>query len=83
MTTCKEQSLYQRSLFDRKITGTEQCHGCVQRLLGVVENFQQVFGVQLPMRRNPANGYRSFRRGDFKRFLANLEEPGSQNRKLR
>ncbi|MEO8493881.1 MAG: helix-turn-helix domain-containing protein [Planctomycetota bacterium] len=33
---------------------------------------------RIPVRRNPANGYRLFKRSDLDRFLAKLDRPGRE-----
>lgn len=42
------------------------------RILGVSQNTLRAWAEagKVPMRRNPANGYRLFLRGDLERFLA-------------
>jgi excisionase family DNA binding protein len=47
------------------------------RILGASQNTLRAWGEagKLPMRRNPANGYRLFRRADLERFLANVTKP--------
>lgn len=46
-------------------------------ILGVSQNTLRKWaeGGKIPMRRNPANGYRLFKRSDLKRFLAKLKAP--------
>lgn len=46
-------------------------------ILGVSQNTLRAWAKEgkIPMRRNPANGYRLFRRSDLERFLKNLERP--------
>jgi excisionase family DNA binding protein len=46
-------------------------------LLGVAQNTLRKWAADgvLPVRRNPANGYRLFKRTDLKRFLARIERP--------
>jgi excisionase family DNA binding protein len=48
-------------------------------LLGVSQNTLRKWAEagKIPMRRNPANGYRLFKRSDLMRFLAKLEPPQS------
>ena len=45
------------------------------KLLGVSQNTLRAWAKSgiIPMRRNPANGYRLFRREDLERYLARLE----------
>ena len=54
-------------------------------MLGVAQNTLRKWAEQnkIPMRRNPANGYRLFRRDDLERFLVDLEKPDTQNRRPR
>jgi excisionase family DNA binding protein len=44
------------------------------RFLGVSQNTLRAWGEagKIPMHRNPANGYRLFRRADLGRFLAKV-----------
>ena len=46
-------------------------------ILGVAQNTIRKWAAQgkIPMRRNPANGYRLFKRNDLERFLKKLERP--------
>ena len=46
-------------------------------ILGVSQNTLRKWAEagKIPMRRNPANGYRLFKRSDLQRFLAKLEPP--------
>jgi excisionase family DNA binding protein len=46
-------------------------------LLGASQNTLRSWAAtgKIPVRRNPANGYRLFRRSDIKEFLAMLEYP--------
>ncbi len=46
-------------------------------LLGVSQNTLRKWAEagKIPMRRNPANGYRLFKRADLLKFLAKLEPP--------
>ncbi len=46
-------------------------------MLGVSQNTLRAWAKagKIPLRRNPANGYRLFRRGDLDRFLKDLERP--------
>ena len=46
-------------------------------ILGVAQNTIRKWAKQgkIPMRRNPANGYRLFKRSDLEKFLKNLERP--------
>ncbi len=46
-------------------------------ILGVAQNTLRKWAEQgkIPMRRNPANGYRLFRRSDLDRFLKSIEQP--------
>jgi len=45
------------------------------RLIGVSQNTLRLWAEsgKVPMRRNPANGYRLFRKTDLEAFLARLE----------
>jgi excisionase family DNA binding protein len=47
------------------------------RILGVSQNTLRAWAEsgKIPVRRNPANGYRLFLRRDLDRFLANLARP--------
>ncbi len=47
------------------------------RILGVSQNTLRAWAEsrKIPMRRNPANGYRLFLRRDLERFLAKLARP--------
>lgn len=40
---------------------------------GTLRNWSEA--GKIPMHKNPANGYRLFRRDDLNRFLANIAEP--------
>jgi excisionase family DNA binding protein len=46
-------------------------------ILGVAQNTLRKWAAQgkIPMRRNPANGYRLFKRKDLEKFLKNLVRP--------
>jgi len=46
-------------------------------ILGVSQGTVRVWAEagKIPMHKNPANGYRLFRRDDLARFLANVAEP--------
>lgn len=46
-------------------------------ILGVAQNTLRKWAEQgkVPMRRNPANGYRLFARTELDRFLEQLEQP--------
>ena len=52
-------------------------------ILGVAQNTIRKWARQgkIPMRRNPANGYRLFKRSDLDAFLRKLEKPSSPSRK--
>lgn len=54
-------------------------------ILGVTRNTIRKWARQgkIPMRRNPANGYRLFKRSDLDTFLRKLEKPSSPSRKPR
>ncbi|MFO0821028.1 MAG: helix-turn-helix domain-containing protein [Pirellulales bacterium] len=47
------------------------------RMLGVAQNTLRSWAAagKIPMRRNPANGYRLFRRVDLQKFLARVAQP--------
>ena len=47
------------------------------RVLGVSQNTLRLWASagKVPVRRNPANGYRLFRRADLERFLHGVERP--------
>ena len=46
-------------------------------ILGVAQNTLRKWAAQgkIPMRRNPANGYRLFKRNDLERFLRQAARP--------
>ncbi len=46
-------------------------------ILGVSQNTLRKWAEQgkIPMHRNPANGYRLFKRSDLERFLKKVERP--------
>ena len=46
-------------------------------ILGVAQNTIRKWAAQgkIPMHRNPANGYRLFRRADLEEFLQNTAQP--------
>ncbi len=46
-------------------------------ILGVAQNTLRKWAArgEIPMHRNPANGYRLFRRSDLERFLKHVEKP--------
>jgi len=46
-------------------------------ILGVAQNTIRKWAAQgqIPMRRNPANGYRLFKQSDLEKFLKKLERP--------
>ncbi len=46
-------------------------------ILGVAQNTLRKWAAQgkIPMRRNPANGYRLFKRSDLERFLRQAARP--------
>lgn len=50
------------------------------RILGVAQNTLRSWAEagKIPMHKNPANGYRLFRRDDLTRFLANVANPCKQ-----
>jgi excisionase family DNA binding protein len=54
-------------------------------MLGVSQNTLRAWAEagKIPVRRNPANGYRLFRRQDLKAFLDRAAKPVTQWRKLR
>jgi len=54
-------------------------------ILGVAQNTIRKWAKQgkIPMRRNPANGYRLFKRKDLDAFLRKVEKPSSSSRKSR
>lgn len=51
-------------------------------ILGVAQNTLRKWASEgkIPMRRNPANGYRLFKRSDLDRFLRKIEAPSNPNR---
>jgi excisionase family DNA binding protein len=55
------------------------------QILGVSQNTLRAWSEagKVPMRRNPANGYRLFRRNDLETFLQGLETPEPRPRKAR
>ncbi|MEX2120212.1 MAG: helix-turn-helix domain-containing protein [Pirellulales bacterium] len=48
--------------------------------LGVSQNTLRAWAAagKIPMHRNPANGYRLFRRSDLERFLAKVARPANR-----
>ena len=52
------------------------------RILGVSQNTLRSWAEagKIPMHRNPANGYRLFRREDLERFLAETAKPVKQRK---
>jgi excisionase family DNA binding protein len=52
-------------------------------ILGVSENTVRAWATQgkLPVRRNPANGYRLFLRSDLQTFLDKIAKPTATRRK--
>lgn len=46
-------------------------------ILGVSQNTLRAWAKagKIPVRRNPANGYRLFKRSDLEKFLAKIERP--------
>ncbi len=54
-------------------------------ILGVSQNTLRSWAAagKIPMHRNPANGYRLFRRGDLDRFLQRAATPVAPLRKKR
>jgi excisionase family DNA binding protein len=46
-------------------------------ILGVSQNTLRTWAEsgKIPVRRNPANGYRLFRRADLEKFLEDIENP--------
>ena len=54
-------------------------------VLGVSQNTLRAWAAdgRIPMHRNPANGYRLFRRGDLERFLADVARPEKPLRRKR
>jgi excisionase family DNA binding protein len=51
-------------------------------ILGVAQNTLRKWASRgdIPMRRNPANGYRLFKRSDLEQFLKNLDRPTTTKR---
>jgi excisionase family DNA binding protein len=51
-------------------------------ILGVSQNTLRTWAEagKIPMRRNPANGYRLFARKELERFLAGIERPSKVSR---
>jgi excisionase family DNA binding protein len=49
-------------------------------VLGVSQNTLRAWAAagKIPMHRNPANGYRLFRRNDLDRFLAKVARPANR-----
>ena len=49
-------------------------------MLGVSQNTLRSWAEtgKIPVRRNPANGYRLFKRQDLLRFLTKIEEPSQR-----
>lgn len=54
-------------------------------ILGVAQNTLRKWAEdgRIPMRRNPANGYRLFKRSDLKRFLLDIEAAGEKRLRLK
>lgn len=54
-------------------------------VLGVAQNTLRKWADEgkVPYRRNPANGYRLFKRSDLNKFLNQLDKPQSPKRKPR
>jgi excisionase family DNA binding protein len=54
-------------------------------ILGVSQNTLRKWAANgdVPMRRNPVNGYRLFKRGDLARFLKKIERPVGRRSKPR
>lgn len=52
-------------------------------ILGVSQNTLRAWAEagKVPMRRNPANGYRLFSRKELERFLAHVERPAKARRR--
>lgn len=48
-------------------------------ILGVAQNTLRKWAEQgdIPMQRNPANGYRLFKRDDLEKFLSKASQPSS------
>ena len=55
------------------------------RVLGISQNTLRAWAEagKIPMHRNPANGYRLFRRDDLEDFLKQVAEPNVRPRKAR
>lgn len=55
------------------------------RLIGVSQNTLRLWAEsgKVPMRRNPANGYRLFRRKDLEAFLERVEAGKPEKRKAK
>jgi len=51
-------------------------------ILGVAQNTLRKWAEQsrIPMHRNPANGYRLFKRSDLEKFLRKVEQSAKQKR---
>lgn len=52
-------------------------------ILGVAQNTLRKWAERgdVPMHRNPANGYRLFKRSDLESFLKRVEQPEKQHRR--
>ena len=52
-------------------------------ILGVAQNTLRKWAERgdVPMHRNPANGYRLFKRSDLEKFLKRVEQPEKPNRR--
>lgn len=52
------------------------------QIVGVAQNTLRKWAERgdIPMRRNPANGYRLFKRSDLEKFLARMEMPAKPTR---
>lgn len=55
------------------------------RILGIAQNTLRswVEAGKIPMHKNPANGYRLFRRSDLERFLAKVANPTWRSKKCK
>ena len=75
--------LHQRSTEAMKKL-TEYLHtAAAADFLGVAQNTLRKWAArdEIPMHRNPVNGYRLFERGDLERFLLRIEQPVSAAKK--
>ena len=61
---------------------TEFLHTAAAEYIGVAQNTIRKWAErgEIPMHRNPANGYRLFKRSDLNKFLQKVSRPVNANR---